>query len=135
MNPQFIDPSELSVSPNYSQVAVVPAGRTVHVSGQVALDSTGAVVGASDLHAQAVQVFENLHAALSAAGASFGNLVKVTIYVVDLNPDKAKVVREVRSQYLPHGYKPASTMVGVTALVHPELLLEVEAIAALSEHR
>jgi enamine deaminase RidA (YjgF/YER057c/UK114 family) len=135
MNPQFIDPSELSVSPNYSQVVVVPSGRTVHVSGQVALDSTGSVVGAGNLHAQAMQVFENLHAALAAAGASFSNLVKVTVYVVDLNPDKAKVVREVRAQYLPPGHKPASTMVGVTALVHPELLLEVEAIAALSERR
>jgi enamine deaminase RidA (YjgF/YER057c/UK114 family) len=135
MERRFINPLELSVPANYSHVAVVSAGRTVYVSGQIALDATGRVVGEGDLHAQAVQVYENLKAALGAAGASFADVINLTTYVVDLDAQRAQVLREVRAQYLPAGHKPASTMVGVTSLVRPELLVEVEMIAALADRR
>jgi enamine deaminase RidA (YjgF/YER057c/UK114 family) len=135
MERRFINPLELSVPTGYSHVVISSAGRTVHVSGQVAFDATGRIVGAGDLRAQAVQVYENLKAALVAADASFADVVKVTTYVVDLSTDKAAVLREIRAQYLPDGQKPASTMVGVTSLVRPELLVEVEAIAVLADRR
>ncbi len=135
MERRFINPLELSVPTNYSHVAVASAGRTVYVSGQIALDATGRVVGAGDLRAQAVQVYENLRAALDAAGAGFADVIKMTTYVVDLDPERAQVLRDVRSQFLPAGHKPASTMVGVTSLVRPELLVEVELIAALADRR
>jgi enamine deaminase RidA (YjgF/YER057c/UK114 family) len=135
MERRFINPLELSVPTNYSHVAVASAGRTVYVSGQIALDATGRVIGEGDLHAQAVQVYENLKAALGAAGASFADVIKMTTYVVGLDPERAQVLREVRSQYLPAGHKPASTMVGVTSLVRPEFLVEVEMIAALADRR
>jgi enamine deaminase RidA (YjgF/YER057c/UK114 family) len=135
MERRFINPLELSVPTNYSHVAVASAGRTVYVSGQIALDSTGRVVGKDDLHAQTVQVYENLKAALGAAGASFADVIKMTTYVVALDPARAQVVRDVRAQYLPAGHKPASTMVGVTSLVNPDLLVEIEVIAALADRR
>jgi enamine deaminase RidA (YjgF/YER057c/UK114 family) len=135
MERRFINPLELSVPTNYSHVAVASAGRTVYVSGQIALDSTGRVVGAGDLHAQTVQVYENLKAALAAADASFADVIKMTSFVVDLTPERAQVVRDVRSQYLPQGHKPASTMVGVTSLVDADLLVEIEAIAVLADRR
>lgn len=135
MERRFINPLELSVPTNYSHVAVASAGRTVYVSGQVAFDSTGRVVGKDDLHAQTVQVYENLKAALGAAGASFADVIRMTTYVVALDPARAQVVRDVRAQYLPAGHKPASTMVGVTSLVNPDLLVEIEVIAALADRR
>jgi enamine deaminase RidA (YjgF/YER057c/UK114 family) len=135
MERRFINPLELSVPTNYSHVAVASAGRTVYVSGQVALDATGRVVGKDDLRAQTVQVYGNLKAALDAAGANFADVIKMTTYVVALDPARAQIVRDVRAQFLPAGHKPASTMVGVTSLVNPELLVEVEMIAALADRR
>jgi enamine deaminase RidA (YjgF/YER057c/UK114 family) len=135
MERRFINPLELSVPTNYSHVAVASAGRTVYVSGQIALDSTGRVVGKDDLHAQTVQVYENLKAALGAAGANFADVIKMVSYVVALDPARAQIVRDVRAQFLPAGHKPASTMVGVTSLVNPDLLVEIEMIAALADRR
>ena len=103
--------------------------------GQVAYDGGGRLVGKGDLRAQLVRVYENLQAALAAAEAGFGDVVKMTTFVVDLTSDKAQVVREVRSQFLADEHRPASTMVGVTSLVHADLLVEVEAIATLPDRR
>jgi enamine deaminase RidA (YjgF/YER057c/UK114 family) len=103
----------------------------VHISGQVALDTAGQVIGKGDLTAQTEQVYTNLGHALAAAGAQLADVFKVVTYVVGLDPDKATAVRAVRNKHLGDGPYPASTMVGVTALVHPDLLIEIEAIAAL----
>jgi enamine deaminase RidA (YjgF/YER057c/UK114 family) len=135
METRLINPLELSVPTGYSHVAVAPAGRTAYVSGQIAYDGTGRIVGKGDLRAQAVQVYENLYAALAAAEATFGDVVKMTAFVVDLTPEKAALLREVRAQFLPESHRPASTMVGVTSLVNPDLLVEIEAIAALPDRR
>ena len=101
METRLINPLELSVPTGYSHVAVAPAGRTIFVSGQIAYDGTGRLVGKGDLRAQAMRVYENLYAALAAADATFGDVVKMTTFVVDLTPDKATVMREVRAQFLP----------------------------------
>src|SRR5262245_4704192 len=63
---QFVNPTTLPPSPGYTQVVIAPSGRTAHISGQVALDTSGAIVGPGDFRAQARQVFENLKAALAA---------------------------------------------------------------------
>jgi len=126
-----LNPSTLSAPRGYSHVTVVTSNKQVHVSGQVALDATGAVVGKGDLTKQAEQVYANLGLALAAAGAKLSDVFKVVTYVVNLDPDKAALVRAVRNQQLGDGPYPASTMVGVTALVNPDLLIEIEAIAAL----
>lgn len=71
-NVRYLDPPELAPTPGYTHVVVVTGGRTIYVSGQVALNRSGEVVGEGDLKAQARQVFENLRAALGAAGVLFG---------------------------------------------------------------
>lgn len=125
------NPAGLSPPTGYTHVTVVPAGRQVHISGQVALDAEGNVVGKGDLAKQTEQVFANLKTALAAAGADFSKVFKMVTYVVNLTPDKLPAVRGVRGRIFGEGPYPASTLVGVTALVNPDLLIEIEVIAAL----
>jgi len=127
---QFINPPTLAKAPGYTQVVIAPAGRTIHISGQVALDATGAIVGLGDFRAQAQQVFENLRAALAAGGASFADVVKITIFVLDMA--NLPALREVRDAYVNTERPPASTAVQVSRLARAEFLLEVEAVAVLS---
>ena len=127
---QFINPSGLSKPNGYTHVVVVQPERLVYVSGQVAWNASGEVQGKDDLRAQMTQVMENLKTALAAAGASLQDVIKLNYYVVNLNPDKVSVIREVRRKYLSDEHPPASTLVGVTALAREEFLIEVEAVAA-----
>jgi reactive intermediate/imine deaminase len=126
MSVERIQPAGLSKPPTYSQV--VKAGNTIYIAGQVAQDERGQLVGRGDITAQAQQVFENLEKALSAAGADFGDLVKMTVYVTD--PRYREALRDVRSKYL-GGELPASTLVVVAGLAQPEYLLEIEAVAVV----
>jgi enamine deaminase RidA (YjgF/YER057c/UK114 family) len=128
---QAHNPPGLSMPAGYSHITIVPAGRQVHVSGQVALDAAREIVGRGDLAAQAEQVYDNIEAALAGAGARLTDVFKVVTYVVDLTPEKAAVVRAVRNRRLGAGPYPAATMVGVTGLVDPAFLIEVEVIATL----
>lgn len=125
------NPTGLANPTGYSHIAVVSAGRQVHVSGQVALDAEGKLVGKGDIAAQAEQVFANLETALASVGADFSRVFKMVTYVVDLTPEKVLAVRGVRRKRFGDGPFPASTLVGVTGLVNPEFLIEIEVIAAL----
>lgn len=131
MPAQALNPSGLSTPTGYSHIAIVPAGRQVHVAGQVALNAARELVGRGELAAQAEQVYLNLKAALAGAGATFAQVFKVVTYVVDLTPEKAATVRAVRNRYFGDGPYPAATMVGVTSLVDPAFLIEIEVIATL----
>ena len=111
--------------------AVSAEGKTVYVSGQVSWDADGKVVGKGDMRAQSEQVFKNVTAALKAAGAGWDNVIKMNGYMVGLNAERVAAYREVRQRYLKEGALPASTLVGVTSLVDPDLLLEVEVVAVL----
>ena len=128
---QHIQPAGLAASPAYTHVVVASGGRTVYISGQVSLDAEGAVVGPGDLTAQTTQVMRNLGTALSAAGATFGDVVKITTYVVDYRPELRPVIAAARSPFFLPGAPPASTLVGVSALAGPEWLIEIEAVAVL----
>jgi enamine deaminase RidA (YjgF/YER057c/UK114 family) len=128
---QRLNPPSLSKPTGYSHATLVTAGRQVHVSGQVALNASGEIVGKGDIAAQTEQVYQNLKAALSAAGADMRHVFKLVTYVVDLTPARATEIRKVRLAHMTEGDYPASTMVGTTALVHPDFLIEVEAIALL----
>ena len=130
MKTNFLSPATLSKPTGYSHVAVAAAGKQIHVAGQVALNAAGEVVGKGDVGAQAEQVYANLTAALAAAGASLRDVFKLVTYVVNLTPEKAAAIRAVRLKHLGDGPYPASTMVGVTALVTPDLLVEIEVIAS-----
>jgi len=124
------NPPSLSTPTGYTHVVEVNRGRTVYVAGQVAFDASGVVVGKGDFAAQTRQVMENLKSALAAAGATYENVVKVNTYVTDIS--QLQVLREIRSRYF-GATPPASTLVQVVALAHPDLVIEVEAIAVLPE--
>jgi enamine deaminase RidA (YjgF/YER057c/UK114 family) len=128
---EYLKPEGLSNSPSYSHTTTTRGEKLVYVSGQVSQDAAGKAVHAGDLTKQAEQTFANLKLALAAAGATFENLLKVTIFVVDLDPTKWRAVSAVRANAFPKLNPPASTMVGVTALVLPDFLIEIEAIASI----
>mgnify|MGYP000971955258 CR=1 FL=1 len=120
---------DLLHNPAFSQVVVAKGARTIHISGQVATDETGALVGGSDLGAQTTQVMRNLGRALASAGASFADVVKITTYVVGYRPELRPVIGQARSPFFAGREPPASTLVGVSALAAPEWLVEIEATA------
>ncbi|HLG74774.1 MAG TPA: RidA family protein [Ktedonobacteraceae bacterium] len=128
---RFTNPSTLATPPGYTHVAEITRGRIVYISGQIALDQAGNIVGAGDFHAQARQVFENLKAALAAVGADFTHVVKLNIYLRDMA--NLLLLREVRDQYVNTQQPPASTAVEVSRLAQDAFLLEVEAVASLPE--
>lgn len=131
MSKKFVNPPGMKPLGMYTQVTVATGGSLAFISGQVSVDAQGKVVGAGDIQAQAVQVFENLKLALGGVGATFEDVVKFTIYIVGLTQERRKAVMEVRGRYISHKNPPAATMIGVQDLVEPELLLEIEAIVAL----
>ena len=128
----FLKPTGLANAPTYSHVVTSTGTTTIYISGQVALDASGAVVGAGDLGAQTRQVMENLNVALAAAGATFADVVKITTFVVGYQPEHRPVIAEVRGQYLAADQPPASTLVGVQALASPDFLIEIEAVAVVA---
>jgi reactive intermediate/imine deaminase len=115
----------VSTPPGYSHA--MRAGDLIFVSGQVAFDSHGAVVGAGDMKQQARQAFQNLGAVLGAAGASFSDVVKLTYFVRDI--EAVAAIREARNEFVNTANPPASTLVEVSRLFLPELLIEIEAVA------
>lgn len=109
--------------------AVTAEGKKiVFLSGQLAWDTDGNTVGKGDMPAQLRQVGENLKAALEAAGGSLKDIVKITTFVTDM--DAFFTCVEVRDEYFGPGW-PTSTTVEVSRLAHPDMLIEVEAIAAI----
>jgi enamine deaminase RidA (YjgF/YER057c/UK114 family) len=126
----YINPRGLVTPTGYTHVVVAADRRTVYIAGQVAFDSTGKVVGGSDFAAQAEQVFTNLRRALASVGASFDDVVKMTTLITDVK--NVPALREIRTRYLDPKTPPANTLV-VAQLVRPELLLEIEAVAVLSQ--
>ena len=124
-----IDPPTLARPNGFAHIAIMPAGPLIFISGQVAYDASGAIVGAGDIAAQTRQVMRNLAEALAHAGSDFQHLLKLTFFVRGLDEAAIHSIREARKEFLPSDHLPASTMVGVSALARDELLLEVEAYA------
>ena len=126
-----INPPELGTPPGYSQVIDVSAGRIIFIAGQTAVDRDGNVVGKNDFAAQAAQVFRNLGIALQAAGCTPANLVKLTVFLTDMN--NLTRYREARNRFFVTVTPPAApavTLVEVAKLYGPEFMIEIEAIAA-----
>jgi reactive intermediate/imine deaminase len=121
-----INPDGLTKPPTYSHV--VKVGNLLFIAGQVAFDSSGNLVGENDMKAQVRQVLENLKTALASQKADFSNVVKINIFTTDVEAFLASA--EVRAEYF-KGYPPASTLVQITKLARPGLMVEIEAIAAL----
>jgi reactive intermediate/imine deaminase len=106
----------------------VRAGDTVYVSGQVALDPAGRLVAPGDVVGQTRQALDNVKTVLAAAGATLDDVVKVTVYLA--NVDDRPRVNEVRKAYF-GANRPASTLVEVSRLAIAGLLVEIEAIAVI----
>jgi 2-iminobutanoate/2-iminopropanoate deaminase len=126
---RYVNPATLAKPTGYTHVVIAPDGRTVYIAGQVAFDSTGAVVGQGDFAAQAEQVYRNLERALQSVGGSMADLVKTTTFVTDIK--NVPSLREIRSRRLSKTQPPANTLVEVSSLARPELLIEIEAVAVL----
>ncbi|MGW3970094.1 RidA family protein [Streptomyces ardesiacus] len=122
-------PSVHNPSDQITQVVTVDGRRLVHLSGQVAWDERGRPVGLGDHGAQAAQIARNLDAALAAVGATRDDIVDETVYVVDYTPELLPAIFGPLRAGVAEA--PASTLVGVSALCAPGLLLEVKVVAAL----
>lgn len=131
MAKRFINPPGLLRPGTYTPAVVASGGRTVYIAGQVAQNERGEVVGKGDLEAQAEQVYRNLGLALEGAGATFNDLVKITVYVVGFKPEHRDLMSRVRARHVSKDNPPASTLVGVQSLAKPEYLVEVEGIAVI----
>ena len=128
---EVINPEKLPALGPYSQVITVRGGKTVYVAGQVAVNAAGEVVGRGDLREQTRQVFENVQTALAAAGATFDDVVKVTMYVANYKPEDRAVLMDVRGQYISGERLPTSVLLGVQSLATSDLLIEMDAIAVV----
>lgn len=113
-----------------SKAMIVETGKLLILSGHVPMTPEGELVGA-EIKEQTEQVFENIGAALSEAGVGFDDLVKITIFLCPLTPETLNGFRDVRDRYINLNCPPTSSLVGVSALVSPDFLVEIEAIAEL----
>lgn len=129
MPAEYLDPASLCPTFGWTHVVSVSGGKTIYISGQVGIDKNGEVVGKGDMRRQTEQAFENVRLALEAAGATFQQVVKTSLFVVGLKSEHVPIIREVRSRYVCADHPPASTLVGVSALVGPDWLIEIEAVA------
>jgi reactive intermediate/imine deaminase len=112
----------------FSNAAMAEPGRLYFISGQVAVDVNGHVVGPGDIRAQTRQVLENIKAALAAVGGTMDDIACVNVFVV--NMEHLAAIHEVRAEYWQRDY-PASTLVQVAGLVHPDYLIEINAVAVV----
>ncbi|WP_328654187.1 RidA family protein [Micromonospora sp. NBC_00330] len=130
----LVNPDGLPKPDVYRQLSIATGSKLVFLAGQVARDAEGRKVGEGDLAAQVEQCYLNIGTALAAIGGSFGDVAKLTIYVVDWSPDKMPLLGEGvarAGEKLGVDLVKPITLLGVTALGEPDLLVEVEATAVL----
>jgi len=134
MSITLVNPAGLPEIPAYRQVSIATGSKLVFIAGQVSWDADGVVVGEGDLAAQVEQCYLNIATALAEAGATFDDVAKMTVYVVDWTPDKLALFLEGvdrAAAKLGGTPVPPGTLIGVAALDVPEHLVEVEATAVI----
>lgn len=129
MKPTFASPDDLPPPKGYSHVVSLPPGRLVWTSGQVPIELDGTL--AEGWEAQTRTAFANVGLALRAAGADWPDVVKLTIFVVDVS--ELATIRAVRDEFVNTDRPPTSSLVQVAGLFRPDVLIEVEAVAHLPE--
>lgn len=130
----LVNPDGLPKPEVYRQLSIATGSKLVFLAGQVARDADGRKVGEGDLAAQVEQAYLNIGTALSGIGASFDDVAKLTIYLVDWHPGKMPLLGEgVARAAAKMGIDPVKpiTLLGVAALGEPDLLVEVEATAVI----
>ena len=132
MEKKYLNPDTLLKPRGYTHIVTITGpAKMIFISGQVAIDKEGKLVGLGDLKTQIRQASANLKAALEAAGATPADIVKTNTYIVNYKQSDYSAMREARGELFPDGEPPASTLVGVTSLAVDGLLVEMEAIAAV----
>src|SRR5438046_4530319 len=126
---RYINPGTLAALPGFTHA--VRIGATLYVSGEVALDSTGRLVGPGDVRAQAAQAFANLATVLRIGGATPADVAKLTIYVVNYSPKDLEAIRQAAPDFFPQRNPPAGIVIGVQALPQEGLLIAVDATAVV----
>src|SRR5438046_5400973 len=126
---RYINPGTLAALPGFTHA--VRIGSTLYVSGEVALDSTGRLVGPGDRRAQAAQAFANLATVLRIGGATPADVAKLTIYVVNYSPKNLDAIQEAAPDFLPQRHPTTRTVNGVTSLSQQGLLIAVDATAVV----
>ncbi|MDO3702113.1 RidA family protein [Micromonospora sp. C28SCA-DRY-2] len=130
---ELATPETLPQPNGYSHVATIgPGSRLIWTSGQVPIAADGTAAPAGDWAAQTRQAMRNVGAALAAAGATWDDVFKLTFYVVDTSA--LATVRAVRDEFVNVERPPTSSLVQVAGLFRPDLLIEIEAVAAIAEH-
>lgn len=119
-----------STIPGLSQAMLVEKGNLLFLSGHVPLKADGAIAGVG-LDEQLRQVFQNIGETLSAANADFSNVVRLTIYVRDFQPDELNLIRSIRDEFVATSKPPASALIGVAALFREDVRVEIDAIAVV----
>lgn len=128
-NARFINPQTMSKPIGFAHVVdIAGPGRMIYVAGQLGIDADGKVAGS--LREQIAQAFENVREGLSAAGAGYKDIVKLNVYLVDIQKNVG-AFRAARDEILKLEQPPVSTAVGVPELARPGTLVEIEAIAVL----
>ncbi|MEM1048581.1 MAG: RidA family protein [Pseudomonadota bacterium] len=116
--------------PGLSKAMLVEKGSLLFLSGHVPLTADGSVAG-SALDLQLRQVFQNIQETLKAANTDFSNVVRLTIYVRDFQPEQLGLIRSVRDEFIDLSQPPASALIGVAALFHEDVRVEVDAVAVV----
>ncbi len=129
MGRELINPPELHPTPGFSHMAVPTGRRLVFVAGQVALDREFKLVGGDDLAAQTRAAMENVGTALQAIGATFDDVVRRTIYTKQ--PTEFEVITRAIEEVQGSDRHPPQTILGVTGLALPELLIEIECTVSI----
>lgn len=114
----------------YSQAILASGSKLLFISGQVPEDGDGKLIGDNDLERQTLQVLANIKVLVEEAGGTLADIAKITIFMVDINPDSYDVVARTRRQFFGGDY-PTSTLVEIKRLASPDWLIEIEAMAVI----
>ncbi len=126
-NQEYVNPDTMSTPAGYTHV--IKVDKTVYISGQVSLAPDGSMVGKGDPEAQVRQIWRNIEAAVQSVGGTMQNVVKTTTYVT--STDSMAAVRKVRDEVHQGANPPTSTLLVISALAHPDFLVEIEAVAVV----
>ena len=126
---RFSNPDGLFKPTTFSQIAIGEGDQIVFISGQTARDANAQIVGVGDVRKQTQKALDNLRIAVEAAGGSISDIAKITTYIVNLQPDDRIWIGQLVKAHFPK--PPAHTLIGISALAAPELLVEIEAMAVL----
>jgi len=127
----LVNPPELHPAPGFSHIAIATGTKVVHFAGQVALDPQFGIVGGADLGEQTKAAMRNLEVALRAAGVNWGDVVRRTIYT--LHPTDYETITAAIDEVTGGADHPAQTIVGISGLAIPGLLIEIECTAVLAD--